>query len=83
VELFAGVLIWLGLQKGDRVIIYMPMIIETAIAMLSCAWIGLIHSKVFGGFSSTELHSWIADSDAKLIISASCGLEPHKIVDYP
>lgn len=61
----------------------MPMIIETAIAMLACARVGIIHSKVFGGFSSSELHSWIIDSDAKLIISASCGLEPHKIIDYP
>ena len=61
----------------------MPMIIETAIAMLACAWVGIIHSKVFGGISSTELHSRILDSEAKLIISASCGLEPHKIVDYP
>jgi propionyl-CoA synthetase len=57
VEEFAGVLIGMGLQKGDRVIIYMPMIIETAIAMLACARVGLIHSKVFGGFSSAELHS--------------------------
>jgi propionyl-CoA synthetase len=76
-------LIGLGLTKGDRVIIYMPMIIETAIAMLACARIGLIHSKVFGGFSSAELHSRILDSDAKMIVSASCGLEPHKVVDYP
>lgn len=52
----------MGCNKGDRVIIYMPMIIETAIAMLACAWIGLIHSVVFGGFSAPELHSWILDS---------------------
>ena len=59
------------------------MIIETVIAMLACARVGIIHSVVFGGFSSEELHSRIVDSQAKLIISASCGLEPHKIVDYP
>lgn len=59
------------------------MIIETAIAMLACAWVGIIHSKVFGGFSAAELLSRIIDSEAKLIISASCGLEPHKIIDYP
>lgn len=73
----------MGLQKGDRVIIYMPMIIETTISMLACARVGLIHSKVFGGFSAAELQSRILDSDARIIISASCGLEPHKIVDYP
>lgn len=51
--------------------------------MLACARIGLIHSVVFGGFSSTELWSWVIDSKSKLIISATCGIEPHKIIDYP
>lgn len=61
----------------------MPMIVETAVAMLACARVGIIHSVVFGGFSAQELASRIVDSQAKLIVSASCGLEPHKIVDYP
>lgn len=61
----------------------MPMIIETAIAMLACARVGIVHSVVFGGFSAPELHSRIIDSNAKLIVSASCGLEPHKVVNYP
>jgi propionyl-CoA synthetase len=57
VELFAGVLVGMGCSVGDRVIIYMPMIIESAIAMLACARIGVVHSVVFGGFSAPELHS--------------------------
>ena len=82
VELFAGVLTNFGVHKGDRVIIYMPMIPESVCAMLACARIGAIHSVVFGGFASKELASRIADSSAKVIVSASCGLEPHKIVNY-
>lgn len=83
VELFAGVLHdTFGITKGDRVIIYMPMIPESVCAMLACARLGAIHSVVFGGFASKELASRIKDSDAKLIISAACGLEPHKIVNY-
>jgi len=63
-----------GIVKGDRVIIYMPMIPEAIFAMLSCARIGAIHSVVFGGFSAKELGSRITDAKPKLIISASCGL---------
>jgi propionyl-CoA synthetase len=82
VELFAGVLHNHGVTKGDRVIIYMPMIPESVCAILACARIGAIHSVVFGGFASKELASRISDSNAKLILSASCGLEPHKVVNY-
>lgn len=82
VELFAGVLHNHGVSKGDRVIIYMPMIPESVCAMLACARIGAIHSVVFGGFASKELASRIQDSKAKVILSASCGLEPHKHVNY-
>lgn len=71
-----------GVGKGDRVIIYMPMIPEAAIAMLACARIGAIHSVVFGGFAAAELATRIDDSTPKFIISASCGLEPNRTVEY-
>lgn len=71
-----------GIVKGDRVIIYMPMIPEAIFSMLACARLGAIHSVVFGGFSAKELGSRIADAKPKLIISASCGIEPHKVIDY-
>ena len=71
-----------GIQKGDRVIIYMPMIPEAVIAMLACARIGAIHSVVFGGFASNELASRIDDSKAKLLVTASCGFEPGRTVEY-
>ncbi len=83
VEKLAGVLKSKGLKKGDTAIIYMPMIIETPIAMLACARLGIIHSVVFGGFSAIELSKRILDSKPSAIITASCGLEPHKIVRYP
>lgn len=83
VSLFAGVLASKGLKKGDRAIVYMPMILESAVCILACARLGVIHSIVFGGFSSKELSNRIIDSKAKVILSASCGLEPHKIVNYP
>jgi len=79
---FGGVLVRQGLQKGDRVIIYMPMVPEAAIAMLACARIGVIHSVVFGGFAAPELASRINDAQPKLIISASCGIEVDRIVPY-
>ena len=82
VALFAGALKKQGVNKGDRVIIYMPMIPEAAIAMLACGRIGAVHSVVFGGFASNELASRIDDSKAKLIISASCGYEPGRTVHY-
>ena len=79
---FAGCLKNMGINKGDRVIIYMPMIPEAIIAILGCARIGAIHSVVFGGFASRELAIRIDDCTPKVIISASCGLEPGKVVAY-
>jgi propionyl-CoA synthetase len=78
----AGGLLRQGVKKGDRVIIYMPMIPEAIQAMMACARIGAVHSVVFGGFASNELASRIDDSGAKVILSASCGLEPGRTVDY-
>ena len=78
----AGAFARRGVTKGDRVIIYMPMVPEALIAMLACARIGAIHSVVFGGFASNELAKRIDDAKPKLIISASCGLEPARIVEY-
>jgi propionyl-CoA synthetase len=78
----AGALAKLGVTRGDRVVIYMPMVPEAAIAMLACARLGAIHSVVFGGFASAELAARIADAKPKVIISASCGLEPGRIVRY-
>ena len=79
---FAGVLAGLGVVKGDRVIIYMPMIPEAAIAMLACARLGAVHSVVFGGFAAKELRTRLDDAKPKVIVSASCGLEPGRVVDY-
>lgn len=78
----AGALSSKGITKGDRVIIYMPMIPEGIISMLACARIGAIHSVVFGGFASNELAVRIDDAKPKAIIAASCGLEPNRIVEY-
>ena len=72
----------IGVGKGDRVIIYMPMVPEAAFAMLACARLGAVHSVVFGGFAARELATRIDDATPKLIISASCGLEPGRIVAY-
>ena len=72
----------LGVNEGDRVIIYMPMIPESLVAAYGCARIGAIHSIVFGGFAAKELASRIVDAKPKVIISASCGIEPNKIIDY-
>jgi propionyl-CoA synthetase len=79
---FAGALVLQGVQKGDRVVIYMPMIPETVIAMLACARIGAVHSVVFGGFASPELAKRIDDARPRLILSASCGIEPTRVVPY-
>jgi len=79
---FAGVLVSLGVSKGDRVVIYMPMVPETLIAMYSCARIGAIHSVVFGGFAANELAVRIEDATPKVLVSASCGIEVTRIVDY-
>ena len=79
---FAGVLADSGVGKGDRVIIYMPMIPEAAIAMLACARIGAVHSVVFGGFASNELAVRIDDAEPKAIVSASCGIEGQRVIEY-
>ncbi|MDY6791947.1 MAG: propionyl-CoA synthetase [Thermodesulfobacteriota bacterium] len=79
---FAGVLASLGVRKGDRVLIYMPMIAESAIAMLACARIGAVHSVVFGGFAAKELAVRIDDANPKVIVSASCGIEVAKVIPY-
>jgi propionyl-CoA synthetase len=79
---FAGVLAGQGIQKGDRVIIYMPMVPEAVIAMLACARIGAIHSVVFGGFAANELATRINDAKPKLIVSASCGIEMNRVIPY-
>jgi propionyl-CoA synthetase len=79
---FAGVLAAQGVTKGDRVIVYMPMVAEAAIAMLACARIGAVHSVVFGGFAANELAVRINDAKPKVIVSASCGIEGAKIIDY-
>src|SRR3954462_6983576 len=71
-----------GVTKGDRVILYMPMIPEAVIAMLACARIGAIHSVVFGGFAPKELATRINDCTPKVIISASCGIEGARVIPY-
>ena len=78
----AGGLAERGVKKGDRVVIYMPMIPETVIAMLACARIGAIHSVVFGGFAARELAARIRDAQPKMVISASCGIEIRRIIPY-
>ncbi len=78
----AGALAALGVGRGDRVVIYMPMVPEAAIAMLACARLGAIHSVVFGGFAAPELASRIADARPRVIVSASCGLEPGRVIAY-
>ncbi|MBW6398609.1 propionyl-CoA synthetase [Roseomonas sp. HJA6] len=78
----AGALAARGVGKGDRVIVYMPMVPEAAIAMLACARLGAVHSVVFGGFAAAELATRIADAKPKAIVSASCGLEPGRVVKY-
>ena len=82
VALFAGALADQGVTKGDRVLIYMPMIAEAAIAMLACARLGAIHSVVFGGFAARELATRIDDAKPKVIVSASCGIEVAKVIPY-
>src|SRR5437773_4861594 len=79
---FAGALAAQGVGRGDRVIIYMPMVPEAVIAMLGCARIGAVHSVVFGGFAGPELAKRIDDATPRMIISASCGIEPGRVVAY-
>ena len=79
---FGGVLASQGVGKGDRVVIYMPMVPEAVIAMLACARIGAVHSVVFGGFAPQELATRIDDAEPKLIVSASCGIEANRVIPY-
>ena len=82
VATFAGALAGLGVGKGDRVIIYMPMIPQAAVAMLACARLGAVHSVVFGGFAANELAVRIDDAKPKVVVSASCGIEVSRIISY-
>ncbi|MCP4185096.1 MAG: propionyl-CoA synthetase [Hyphomicrobiales bacterium] len=82
VEALASVLTAKGITKGDRVIIYLPMIPQAVISMLACARIGAVHSVVFGGFAAAELATRINDASPKMIISASCGIEPGRVIKY-
>ncbi len=82
VALFAGALARLGVGKGDRVLVYMPMVPEAAIAMLACARLGAVHSVVFGGFAPGELKVRIDDAEPKVIVSASCGIEVQRVIPY-
>lgn len=82
VSALAAVLLDRGIEKGDRVIIYMPMVPQAVFAMLACARIGAVHSVVFGGFAANELATRIEDAEPKAIISASCGIEPGRVIAY-
>ena len=79
---FAGVLAGLGVGRGDRVVVYLPMIPQAAIAMLACARLGAVHSVVFGGFAPRELAARIDDATPKVIVSASCGIEVQRVIEY-
>ena len=79
---FAGVLAGLGVAAGDRVVIYLPMVPEAAIAMLACARLGAVHSVVFGGFAPAELAARIDDAEPKVVVSASCGIETARVIAY-
>ncbi len=82
VALFAGALRRLGVKRGDRVVIYMAMVPEAAVAMLACARLGAVHSVVFGGFGARELAARIDDARPKVIVASSCGIEPARVVAY-
>ncbi|WP_327591938.1 propionyl-CoA synthetase [Streptomyces chartreusis] len=82
VAAFAGALTGLGVGQGDRVVIYMPMVPEAAVAMLACARIGAVHSVVFGGFAPPELAVRIDDATPKVVVSASCGIEGKRVIPY-
>ncbi len=79
---FADVLAGLGVGYGDRVIVYMPMIPEAVVAMLACARLGAVHSVVFGGFAPAELAVRIDDAEPKVVVTASCGIEPTRVIEY-
>ncbi len=82
VKRYAGALQAQGIEKGDRVVIYMPMVPEAAVAMLACARLGAIHSVVFGGFAANELAIRIDDAEPKMVITASCGIEFDRVIEY-
>ncbi|MCC7273788.1 MAG: propionyl-CoA synthetase [Alphaproteobacteria bacterium] len=82
VAVFAGALARLGVGKGDRVVVYMPMVPEAVVAMLACARLGAIHSVVFGGFAAPELATRLDDATPKVVVSASCGIEVNRVVAY-
>jgi len=82
VSRFGGALRALGVDKGDRVVIYMPMVPEAVVAMLACARIGAVHSVVFGGFAAGELAARIEDAEPKVVVIASCGIETTRVVKY-
>jgi len=82
VAAFAGVLRGLGVDRGDRVVIYMPMVPEAVVAMLACARLGAVHSVVFGGFAPHELAVRIDDARPAVIVSASCGIEVNRVIEY-
>ena len=82
VAIFAGALAARGVVKGDRVLIYMPMIAEAAVSMLACARLGAVHSVVFGGFAANELATRINDAKPKVIVTASCGIEIKRVIPY-
>lgn len=82
VSIFAGGLQKLGVQKGDRVVIYMSAVVESLVAMLACARLGAVHSVVFGGFAAHELASRIEDAQPKVVIATSCGVEPKGVINY-
>ncbi|MGJ5121590.1 propionyl-CoA synthetase [Bradyrhizobium sp. SZCCHNR1015] len=82
VQTLAAIMQDFGVAKGDRVILYMPMVPEAMVAMLACARIGAVHSVVFGGFAAKELATRIDDATPKLVLSASCGIEPGRVVQY-
>src|ERR671931_550397 len=79
---FAGALVASGVERGDRVVVYMPMVPEAVITMLACARLGAVHSVVFGGFAPKELAARIDDARPKVIVAASCGIEPTRVVEY-
>ncbi|BAF87475.1 acetyl-coenzyme A synthetase [Azorhizobium caulinodans ORS 571] len=82
VRILGAILTDMGVEKGDRVVIYMPMVPEAVVAMLACARIGAVHSVVFGGFAANELAVRIDDARPKVVLAASCGIEPNRVVPY-
>jgi propionyl-CoA synthetase len=82
VATFAGALASLGVQKGDRVVIYLPMVPEAVVAMLACARLGAVHSVVFGGFAANELAARVEDARPRVVVSASCGIEVSRVIEY-